>query len=220
MQSSGPRCRRASARARPDAAGRAAAPPELAAPRTAGDAGPRPAGAPGGGAAAPPELGAPRPAVDAGPRPAVAARPRAAHAVAVARAEAVPRRAAPGAPAAADPSRKSASPPSAAAEGGLPLLDERRRALDEVLASAECVLQLRLEVELAVEIAVDELVERALRARVRACRTGGELLGQAVRLVHQPLVRVHPVDEPPVERLLGGDPLAQQRHLERAGATH
>src|SRR2546423_2582384 len=88
---------------------------------------------------------------------------------------------------------------SRAGERGLPLLDERANPLEEVLGAGELVLYLRLQVELLVEVRVDHVVEGALRSRVRAGRPRGEPGSERLRLLEQPVIRVHPVDEAPLE---------------------
>src|SRR5215218_747297 len=105
---------------------------------------------------------------------------------------------------------------SVALELGRALLDEGHAALEEVLRASQRVLEVGLEVELLGEARVDHRVEGALRAGVRARRTMRKPLDERVRLVGELRIRVDAVDQAPVERLGGGDPLGEQRHLEGA----
>ena len=64
-------------------------------------------------------------------------------------------------------------------------------------------------------------VERPLRARVRARRARRRAARRARSASSiRPVVGVHVVHEPPVERRCGRHALAQQRHLERARLAH
>src|SRR5438270_13488821 len=95
------------------------------------------------------------------------------------------------------------------------LLDERPHALEEVPRAAKGVLKFGLHFQLGVEIPVDELVQSELRAGIGPGGPRREPPHQILRVAQQPLIRMNPVDETPIERLLGGDPLAEERHLER-----
>src|SRR4051795_263702 len=104
-------------------------------------------------------------------------------------------------------------PASCSGESWRALLHEGPYALHEVGRTRQLVLELGLQVELLVHVRVDRLVQRLLGRRVGARGPGGEALDHCLGRGQQLVVGVDGVDEAPVERLLGVDPLAQQRHL-------
>src|SRR5437868_1022953 len=93
------------------------------------------------------------------------------------------------------------------------LLQERERALCEVLGRGLLLLDRGLQFQLLVQPAVQPRVELALGAGVAARRAGGELRGERVAGLLQLAVGVDGVDEAPVERLGRGEPLAEHRQL-------
>src|SRR3954468_24733655 len=101
-------------------------------------------------------------------------------------------------------------------EGRVALLDEGADAFTDVICAEKLMLDLGLQLELRVQVPVDHPVQRALRARVGLRRPGAQPLSELERLLRQRVRVDHAVDQPPVERLLGRDPLAEEGHLERA----
>src|ERR1035437_11119 len=98
-------------------------------------------------------------------------------------------------------------------------LGEGCDAFDEVGRCGLLLLDLRLEFELLLYPSVNTGVELALGASVGPGRTGGQSLYEPAHLDRELSVFDDVVDQPPHKRLIGSDPLAQHRHLHRAGTA-
>src|SRR5918997_1717774 len=87
----------------------------------------------------------------------------------------------------------------------------RRRGMPEGKTRGSYLrVQPSLEIELAVEVAVEHAVQRELRARVRAGGARRQPCRKRLGLRQQAVVGMHVVDETPLERPAGIDPLAEQ----------
>src|SRR5208282_4700162 len=106
---------------------------------------------------------------------------------------------------------------SAPGEASRALLGERRDTLGEVLRARHLLLDPRLELQLGVHLLVEPPVELALGPRVRPRRAVREPLQQLAGPGGELFVRPDPVDQPPLERLLGAEPLAEHGQLGRSG---
>src|ERR671937_1895875 len=106
------------------------------------------------------------------------------------------------------------------AEGRLALLDEGRHALGEVARSGHLLLDVGLERELVLHARVEPVVELALAARVGARRPVGQAIAQLGDLLGEVRVGHDAVDQAPLERLRGGDALAEHGHLAGAREAH
>src|SRR5947208_1790191 len=112
--------------------------------------------------------------------------------------------------------KASVRPRSLAPELRRPLLEERRHALAEIFGRARALLALRLGVELLLVRVVLAVPVQAADQRQRNGRPVGKLVRQLLRLGRKLSVVEDAGDEAPLQRLLGRQPLAEHRQLDRA----